>query len=981
MKNKRLIFLVGFITVLFTFCQNEENSVLADLETMFQQGSFCQINKEIAAYENILPKENMEWYQLQLLAAKTNLELENWSKVDTILKDLSKIPNGLQGDYNLLAARLVEKKGNNQKADSLYLSVTDNLEKDNPTLRKEALTHYGIFLFNTEAFAEAEKILVLATQDNQIASSTLGRAFIALGTLYDYQAKNTLAEQAYRKAKAIWEDNNWTNHPHYALFLNDYAISLFQKGKITMADSLLMLSEQINQTTCAIPSIEGYNWSAKGNFNFFSGNLNQAIDDLSKAIEVFNILNLQKETAMALVRLGEVHSKLDNYTKADSCFRLSLSHADTFFQGANSFVATAPLQSLAESASYDGNYIESDSLFSLAINTISQKLGQRNNHYATAISNWGRTKEWYEEDVSTAIRKFRQVEHLDTLLLGSKHPNYLTTLFNLARIYTEVDSTELVNEYYQKANDLQLVLLENYFANFDESARLNYRGEVMKNFDVFFEYACEKQAPNLLKELGRINLMTKNRALDYSLQTLQKVRNPTQATPSKHYQQWLNLKQQYADFAFKNQVDLASLGISLDSLQQEIGRLEKFLVRTSIATTATASSDEIVNQLFNKLQTDEVAIDFFNLYEWSDEQKETVQIPYFALIYKKEYQSPKLVKLPDSKAIKRILKLSSHYTFNAEVNYLLYQKIWQPLEPYLEGVNKVHLSPDGFLHQISFAGLATSTETDQTLLDRYSIHYYSNLLDFVKKQEKENRLLSIMLVGNPDYDGQPKEPWQNEFPFISLPGTAIEVESIKDILSGKGLAINQFQQQEASENTFRKQTKQLAPNIIHLATHGYFYQRDTTIQQIEATVHHIKTSKNALLRSGIVFSDVNNTWLTKVTDKQSINDGILSALEIANLNLSKTNLVVLSACDTGKGDIIDGEGVFGLQRAFKKAGVSNLLISLWKVPDNITSELMHHFYSNLAEGASPQQALIKAQKGLAKLYPNPYNWAGFVVFG
>ena len=132
-----------------------------------------------------------------------------------------------------------------------------------------------------------------------------------------------------------------------------------------------------------------------------------------------------------------------------------------------------------------------------------------------------------------------------------------------------------------------------------------------------------------------------------------------------------------------------------------------------------------------------------------------------------------------------------------------------------------------------------------------------------------------------------------------------------------------------------------------------------------------------LLRSGLILSGGNSAWLGKEVP-EGIEDGVLTALEISTMNLSGTDMVVMSACETGLGDITS-DGVFGLQRAFKMAGVQTLVMSLWKVDDNATSLMMQTFYEHLLSGMSKREAFSLAQTAVRAKYLDPYYWAGFVM--
>ncbi|MFZ1610610.1 MAG: CHAT domain-containing protein, partial [Chitinophagales bacterium] len=175
-----------------------------------------------------------------------------------------------------------------------------------------------------------------------------------------------------------------------------------------------------------------------------------------------------------------------------------------------------------------------------------------------------------------------------------------------------------------------------------------------------------------------------------------------------------------------------------------------------------------------------------------------------------------------------------------------------------------------------------------------------------------------------------------------------------------------------------KNIKEAAGNydVIHIATHGYFFaDADTSVTDLNTPGYSYRHSKNPLMRSGIILAGGNNTWINGVTDSTQ-EDGILTAYEISNLNLLNTQLVVLSACETGLGDVQGTEGVYGLQRAFRMAGAKQLLVSLWKIPDQYTAEFMQLFYTALLNGDDAQTSLYKARIAMQKK-TDAYNWAAF----
>ena len=228
-----------------------------------------------------------------------------------------------------------------------------------------------------------------------------------------------------------------------------------------------------------------------------------------------------------------------------------------------------------------------------------------------------------------------------------------------------------------------------------------------------------------------------------------------------------------------------------------------------------------------------------------------------------------------------------------------------------------------------------------------------------------------------------------------LPGTLKEVNNINEVLGEADKSdVLLYRGDEGTESSF-KDISNKDCSVIHIATHGFFYKQDDTQKAIDTdhlfrdlNLHFISDDiqvideDKMLTRSGLIFAGADNT-INNVTIPQGVDDGILYADEISNLNLGNVNLVVLSACQSGLGNIASSEGVFGLQRGFKLAGVHSIIMSLWKVDDNATQILMTEFYKNIVAGKSYQEAFAEAQNTLRLeedgKYDSPQYWAAFIL--
>jgi CHAT domain-containing protein len=224
-----------------------------------------------------------------------------------------------------------------------------------------------------------------------------------------------------------------------------------------------------------------------------------------------------------------------------------------------------------------------------------------------------------------------------------------------------------------------------------------------------------------------------------------------------------------------------------------------------------------------------------------------------------------------------------------------------------------------------------------------------------------------ILIGYPDF-GSDRIP--------ELPGTQVEVDEINKVLKSSGYQVNEFVQKDASETNL-KLTKKAA--VLHIATHGYFLQ-DVVKVFWPIGVHVDNARENVLLRSGLMLAGATSENRI-LAGLDSVNNGIITSYEAMNLDLEGTNLVVLSACETGLGEIKAGEGVYGLQRAFLAAGADALIMSLWKVDDMATQQLMNNFYTNWIKTGDKQNAFKQAQLQLISKYKDPLYWGAFVMIG
>jgi len=402
----------------------------------------------------------------------------------------------------------------------------------------------------------------------------------------------------------------------------------------------------------------------------------------------------------------------------------------------------------------------------------------------------------------------------------------------------------------------------------------------------------------------------------------------------------------------------------LDSLEKATNRLEKEL---SLKSSAFASSSQFKTTdsktLAATLKDDEAAI-------------EIIRFPKFKKQFEEETQYAILVL--DNKGIQQTLltngtemetKLASVY--RKSIQYKVtdsksYESFWAPVAPLVEGKKTLYLSLDGIYNQIN---LNTILQPDgQFVGDEKLLITVASTRQIPEVNSQSKLDQELLMFGFPDYGGTGE--------VAALPGTKAELEQIGKIAAGKGVRTKQFLQKEANEAKFKEETDN--PDVLHIATHGFFLNDLAESQEVVYGVEISKAKENPLLRAGLMLADAENT-INNAMEVSDANNGILTAYEAMTLSLDQTKMVVLSACETGLGEIRSGEGVYGLQRAFQIAGAETIVMSLWKVDDAATQKLMTNFYSEWLTSGDKLTAFKKAQQSIREEYEEPYYWGAFVM--
>ena len=464
--------------------------------------------------------------------------------------------------------------------------------------------------------------------------------------------------------------------------------------------------------------------------------------------------------------------------------------------------------------------------------------------------------------------------------------------------------------------------------------------------------------------------------------------------------------------------ELEERNVNLDSIEQNLNQVEKDLGEASTDFASAFDSKVYTWQDVQKqLGPDEAAVEIIRYRDFLPDSGGTFTgtIHYAALIVKNDGSKlPQLVLIENGNDLENRFLANYRNAIRYKVpDRFTYSLFWEPIANQLDGIKKVYLSPDGVYNQVNPVTFR-NPQTGEFLLDEIQIQLVSNTKELVILASKKNRGKrgSSELFGFPNYnlgidddidlnqgtegeerglrgDGLSRGALRGSLSrglrgsllrlmrdgqhIAMLPGTKKEIENISELHQKQGSPFNTLLFDQASEEKLKMIR---SPETLHIATHGFFVADPEPItEETEADIY----IENPLLRSGLVLAGANKL-ITQLPLKGE-EDGILTAYEAMNLHLNNTSLVVLSACETGLGEVKNGEGVYGLQRAFLVAGAQSIIMSLWSVDDNATQELMSVFYKEWLKTSDKQVAFRSAQTKLKEKYPEPFFWGAFVMMG
>ncbi|MEP7342897.1 MAG: CHAT domain-containing tetratricopeptide repeat protein [Acidobacteriota bacterium] len=818
------------------------------------------------------------------------------------------------------------------------------------------------------AVAMAEKTMTPGQAD-------LAAIYIEVGSLYLLKGDFIQAEARYQRARTIWEQALGANHPNVARVWTNLANLYGRKGdRLKSAEALKRALEIRERAQGAehpdlVPALTNL-----GSLAFEAGDFDGAEPYYQRALKISDKGPGQETPPIAqlLNNLAAIYTERRDFARAEQLHRRALAARERL-QGDDHPDVARSLTNLGSLYAVQGDYAQAEPMHQRALAIREKSLGPQHPLVAQVLG------ELVHDNA--AQNKLQQAIAAGTRATTVSERNLA---LNLA-VGSEREKLAYLSTFLRETN--QTISLHARYAPSDANARrlalttvLRRKGRALDSMTDSIAALRRRAAPldqALLDRLKTTRAQLARLVLG----------GPQRTTPAEHQSQIKTLETKREEL--EDQISRRSAEFRAQSLPVTLAGVQA-------AIPARAALIEFV------------AYRPYNV-RYTSSEDEFGQPRYLAYVVSRQGE-PRWVDLGAKRPIddaidqlRRALRDRKRRDYRKQAR-AVDRLVMQPIRPLLATTRRVLIAPDGNINLIPFAALVD--ERNRFLVERYTFSYLTSGRDLLRLQVKQPSKQSALIVANPDFGPDPKEDagkgaaterilryktgvqtadgkvtviTQAFFP--ALPGTAGEAQALQSLLPGARL----LTKDQATEALIKQAH---GPNILHVATHGYFLEGAPEASPGERRAADVATQpvENPLLRSGLALAGANQSR----NNANAEEDGILTALEAADLDLWGTRLVVLSACQTGVGDVKDGDGVYGLRRALVLAGSESQVMSLWSVSDLATRNLMIEYYQRLQRGEGRTEALRQVQlgflrrsarSGAAANYSHPYFWAGFIQSG
>lgn len=865
-----------------------------------------------------------------------------------------------------------------------------------------------------------------SVQDSNYINTT-----VTLGVIARFQGKFLAAETYYIEALDLTEKREGKETLGYVDILGDLGTVYLVAGNLPKAESVLLTTLVLKAKLHGTESMEyattlnslGQLYGEKDDFARAESYLVESIQTRERVLKA----NDNPSITPPLANLAFIYERQGNYYEALKLYNRVISILEK--RGIKSQIYLAALNNAGTTYTTIKAYQQADSLYEKLQPLLEKNVGTDTQQYAVLLGNRGVLQRLLK-NYNAARQLLEQAYLLCVKKSTENNPFAVNMMANLAETYSLLGEEKMADSLFRNMNVRGETIVgfrnSNYADYLDKYSQFSINTNRLDNALTLIEKAtgivrstltksflyqtARQQERMLVKNSPFVNtafeiaflipnqphaaqlaysgtLFLKNLLLSQRISLLG---NETQTADAKLQLLTDTLRQVSNQVAAQYALPIAQRK-NLDSLEARAETLEKDLARQSAPFRQAQQALQVTwENVRDALKPTEAAVEFVS-FPHLNRGQETDTVRYLALVLRPGDKAPRVVPLlTDEAPLRRLLARRKGATLYAtrgselDSDQLsrgdsLYQLVWQPIDSLLSGVKTVYLSPSGLLHQVAFAALPypnTTPKSGPFLADRYQLRQVGSTRQVAQPNPADDayqRLTSAQLYGGIQYDSAGTASARTGgWPF--LPGTAREVSEISTFMGAKATTITGA---AATETEFKKQSGH-SPSVLHVATHGFVFP-DPAVSTADSSAGGwaFQRIANPLFRTGLLMAGANRVWQGG-RPPLGEDDGILTAYEVANLNLTGTKLVVLSACETALGDIRGSEGVFGLQRAFKMAGAGYLLTSLWPVSDETTSTLMTQFYRNWKKYKTIRVAFQQTQQQMRQKYP-PSVWAAFVL--
>ncbi|MCP3138191.1 CHAT domain-containing tetratricopeptide repeat protein [Pyxidicoccus xibeiensis] len=921
----------------------------------------------------------------------------------------------LQGDFDRAEPLLVRGHALREAA----------LGKDHPDVA-DSLNSLGGLYLERGAYARAEPLFerALAIWEKAPGGNhpKVAHALNNLAKLYWSQGLYGRAEPLYERALAIGEAAHGEHHPAVADLLDNLASLHKDRGLYGRAEPLheralaireAALGRDHPQVAASLNNLANL-YKAQGLYGRA-----EPLYERARAMAEATLGASHPTVARFINNLAILYSEQGLYHQAERLYVRALTIQEAA-QGRHHPDTAQLLHNLAALLTDQGQYTRAAPLHARALAIREAVLGDRHPLFAASLGNLAALLK-AQGQYASASPLYERALAIEEAALGPNHPSIAARLDHLAQLRLAQGRFEEALPLFTRAFSLSEQRLRREALDFSEARLVGFLQHLRSDEERLYALLRTRASDARVRRLAlSAALLRKGRSVEETADISRVVYRRLSAGERDAFERLRGLRTRLAALSLRGPLSEAGYQQHLEELAAQGDALEAHLARSSAplrALAALPAPGEIIDRVAATLPKGGALVEFISYTDrplvprpGTPKSQLPSQSRYLAVVLFPDARI-RAVDLGPAEPIDRAASSLRTALANRDASIqdparALHGLVFRPLLPLLRNSRRLFLSPDGQLSLVPFAALHDGR---QFLVETFDFTYLTSGKDLLPRLVEEAPSRSVVVLADPAFRAsrpaapasplRPLAPAERsaslerffstsradvaERPWVPLPGTREEARAIQRLMPHAQL----FLGAEASKERLLGLS---TPGVLHLATHGFFLE-DAPVPTGARAVGHfgalgeadaVARPPDPLLRSGLVLAGAGAAGVDFPGAREPRpDDTLVTALELAGLNLWGTQLVVLSACDTGRGDVKLGQGVYGLRRAFVVAGAETVVMSLWKVNDETTRELMEGYYRHLLAGRGRAVALREAMRGLRATRTHPHHWAPFIALG